>query len=521
MKTTKPKKKLGPEELASLAAGDLPPELRILLEEVAKRQVQQQGVEHTEAALIEELFDKQQEFYRDASRRKAVLGSRRAGKTELWCRIATIAALKNPRGLVRVWHSSRLRAKDMLWMPLQYALGRHGINFKANETELTLTFDNGAVIKLVGADKDKEAQKKRGDKTVLEIILEAQNFGAYLRSMVEDVIDPSLLDNLGTLCLEGTPGALCQGFWFQVSGGGPRAAARWRSEDGEWSCHRWTMLDNPHLPHAQVELTRIKKSRRWADDNPTYLREWCGTWVNDLTALFYKFDLVRNTFSFDDLEPWGPGWQHSLGWDLGFRDDMAIVIWGWHPDKSDLYEVFSWKEPGALAERVMTVMNEQEASKKLNLVAQVADMNGGGRMYVEEVMSRWSRHFDTAKKTEKYEHVRLFNDELLTGHIKLRRGSPLQLEMAGLMRDPDWPPADKPEAPPREEPSHPNHNSDAALYAWRACWHYFKAPKKETKVHSADAAWGDDYVKRLDKRLQKRKNEDTIDYGFGAEGDND
>lgn len=495
----------------------LPPELRVLLEEIAKREAASRDVDSLETKLVSELFDRQQDFHRDPSRRKAVLGSRRAGKTELWCRIATIAALKNPRGFVRIWHSSRLLAKDMLWMPLQYTLRRHGVKFSANETELTITFENGSTIKLVGADKDKEAQKKRGFKTVLEIILEAQNFGSYLRSMVEDVIDPSLLDNQGTLCMEGTPGALCTGYWFQVSGGGPRAAARWESEGGEWSCHRWTMLDNPYIPHGRADLEKKKATRRWEDGNPTYLREWCGIWVNDLTALFYKFDLTRNTYSYNELEPWGPGWQHSLGWDLGFRDDMALVIWGWHTDYEDLYEVFSWKKSEALAAEVMEVIETQERTKGLNFVAQVADTGGGGKMYVEEVMSRYTRSFTPAKKTEKYEHVKLFNDELTTGHIKLRRGSELQQEMASLMKDPDWPPPDKPEAPPREEPSHPNHCSDAGLYSWRAAWHYYKAPVVKRKPHHSTGAWVDEFEKEFDKKAQKVKNGDSISYGFGAD----
>lgn len=77
-------------------------ELRVLLEEFAKRQARQSDVSELEKRILAELFPEQIAFYQDPSRRKAVLGSRRAGKTELWSRIATIAALKTPRGLVRI-----------------------------------------------------------------------------------------------------------------------------------------------------------------------------------------------------------------------------------------------------------------------------------------------------------------------------------------------------------------------------------------------------------------------------------
>ncbi len=232
-----------------------PEQVRIAKEEWLRRQAAKVGIADLIARIEGELFDKQVAFYKDTSRFKAVLGSRRAGKTGCWVRVATIKALQNPRTLIRVWHSSRLRCKDMLWAEFKWLHSRHGIVTESNETELSITFENGAVIRLVGADKSKEAEKKRGDKTILEIILEAQNFGSFLRSMIEDVIGPSLLDLMGTLCIEGTPGALCQGVWYEISGGDNHARRWWNQVkdpetgtvvDGEWSCHRWTLLDNPH-----------------------------------------------------------------------------------------------------------------------------------------------------------------------------------------------------------------------------------------------------------------------------------
>lgn len=489
---------------------------RALLEEIVRREAAKKATASLKEQILGELFDRQIDFYNDKSRNKVVLGSRRAGKTEMWTRIAVVTAMERPRTLIRIWSSSRLRAKELLWANFRYLTGRHGIKCKYNDTELSITFENGAIIRVVGADKDQSAQKKRGDKTVLEIVLEVQSFGPFIRSLVEDVIEPSLLDEKGTICLEGTPGPVCAGFWFEVSGG-EDVAKTWTSKDG-WSVHRWTMLENPHLPHAREELERKKKQRGWADDNPTYLREWCGKWVNDLDALFYKFDLFRNTYDPSRIQPWGPGWSHVLGWDLGFRDDMAICIWGWHDDHPGLYEVFSWKKPGALANEVMEVIQLQETEKNLKFIEQVADTGGGGKMYVEEVMSRYSRKFTAAKKTEKYEHVRLYSDDLLVGRVKLRPGSPLQVEMSTLMRDPDWPDPDKPEAPPREDPRYPNHCCDASLYSYRAAWHYIKPPE-EVK---APAAGTIDWLKKSLGDLKKDSDPDYFvfedsQYGHGAD----
>lgn len=500
---------------------------RALLEELARRAEQKRAVQATNEALLQELFPEQRAFVTDPSRRKAVLGSRRAGKTEMWSRYSVMTALTYPRTLTRLWSHARLRAKDLLWSPTKYLLQRNGIPFEANETELTITLQNGSIIRLVGANQDKEAQKKRGEKTKLEVILETQNFPGFLSSLVDDVIEPSLMDEMGTVCLEGTPGPLCTGYWYEVSGA-KSPTATWDSESyraGKWRVHRWTMLQNPFLPHARRYLEELKSTKRWADDNPTYLREYCGQWVNDLGSLFYAFDHVRNTYDPNKVQPYGPGWSHALGWDLGFKDDMAIVVLGWNPSfDGNVYEVFSWKKPEVKdAAIVMRVIDDIESRLKLNLVESVADTGGGGRMYVEEVMQRFGRAFKPAKKSEKYEHVRLMNDDFITGKLKLIPGSPWAEEVAALQRDPDWPDPDKPEAPPREDPRCANHCCDGSLYTHRAAYAHFHVPVK-TKPKKDTDAWALDIERELMERYRRRGREDWThrleegtDYGPGAE----
>lgn len=446
---------------------------RLLLEEYAHRQALRERSEGVISAIKAELFDRQIAFIEDPAREKGALCTRRAGKTQMWSRYAPITCLRRPGGIVRIWAINRLRAKQLIWEDLKSVCTRHRLGATFNETELTAHFPNKSEIRLLGADKDKEVQKKRGDKTDLEIVLEAQLFGSYLKTLVEDVAGPCLFDTRGTFCLEGTPGPICTGYWWEVSGR-ENTAARWQSVGGKdgigagWSMHHWSVLNNPHLPHALEELTALKKKRRWADDNPTYIREWLGRWVNDLGVLYYKFDPVRNAY--EGITPTGPGWEHVLGWDLGFRDDMALVVWGYHPAHRELYEVYSWKAPGAGAQEVIDQITALEAT--CNFVAKVADTGGGGKMYVEEVTTRYGMTFEAAKKTEKYEHVRLFNDDLLGGFIRLKPGSVYAEEIAGLARDLEWPPPDSPEAPPREDPRCPNHCCDAGLYSYRRAYHF-------------------------------------------------
>lgn len=465
---------------------------RLLLEEYAARQVLREKNETVISHIKAELFDRQIAFIDDPAREKGALCTRRAGKTQMWSRYAPIVCLRKSRSLVRIWAINRLRAKQLVWEDLKLVCARHKLCTPKdfNETELTVKFPNGSEIRLLGADKDKEAQKKRGDKTDLEVVLEAQLFGPYLRTLVEEVAGPCLFDTRGTFCLEGTPGPICVGYWFEVSGR-DNLSSRWTSVGGKdgvgagWSLHRWSVLNNPHLPHALEELTAIKKKRRWTDENPTYVREWLARWVNDLGILFYKYDPVRN--SYEGITPIGPGWEHILGWDLGWRDDMALVVWGFHPAYRELFEVYSWKKPGAGAQEVMDQITELEAAG-CNFIAKVADTGGGGRMYVEEVTARFGVFFEAAKKTDKPEHVRLFNDDLLGGFVRLKPGSVYAEEISALARDLEWPPPDSPEAPPREDPRCPNHCSDAGLYAWRRALHFLHRDE-EPKAKPGSAEW--------------------------------
>lgn len=463
---------------------------RDALEELARRKEAAKMAEQLIRGIRDELFQAQLDVIDDDARNKATLCTRRAGKTSTWSRYAVIECLRKPRTIVRIWAQARLRAKELCWNEIIDVCARNRITVKTHETELRVTFENGAEIRLVGADKDKEAQKKRGDKTSLEIVLECQSFGNFLEKLVEEVIEPSLFDLQGTVVLEGTPGPVCGGYWYWVTGDdhdlrkwvskGKLAQAAGDDEKrlrgANWSCHRWSLLDNPKLPKRETALQRLielKKRRGWSDDNPTWLREYKARWVTDSTSLYYRFAEKRNTYELTpETQPWDPPgtpdkarqWTHVLGWDIGFDDAMALVVWAWRNHDETLYEAASWSENGNEG-RVNVIAQIKEYQKRFNIIRMVADTQGGGKLHVEGVQAREGLVFEAAKKSEKYAHVLLMNDDLLTGRIKCIEGGELAQCLSTLPKDPDWEPETG--KPPTEDPSFPNHVSDAGLYAWR------------------------------------------------------
>lgn len=496
----------------------MPDRDEIVLQEITARAQQRLAVAELTRAIKAELFDKQLDVLNDPAKEKAALCSRRAGKTSLWPRVAFIGALERPRSLIRIWAVNALRAEQLVWEEMKLLCARHKIEAIFNNTKHTVKLPNGSEIRLLGADKQKEAEKKRGDKTLIEIIIESQLFGPYLETIVEDIAGPCLADLNGTFYLEGTPGPVCAGHWYSISGGND-TASRWTSQGREvqgihtgsgWSCHRWSLLDNPYpsgKEHWHGWLKDRKEKRRWTDDNPTYLREYLGRWVNDFDALFYSFDPVRNTFipGSNGVQPWGQGWMHTLGWDLGFHDDMALVVWGFHPSLPELYEAFSWKKPGASADEVIEQIAQLE-KRKFALIKMVADTGGGGRMFVEEIQKRYPYSFEPAQKSQKYDHVRMLNDELRTGFVKLQRGSPYALEMAELPKAAE-PEDDKPERAPKEDARFANHCCDAGLYAFRGAMHFLHRDE-QPEIKAQTPAWFAAQEAKIVADLESRRMKD-------------
>jgi hypothetical protein len=457
----------------------------------------------------EALMPQQLKFVDDPARLKSLLAPRRAGKTRL-CTAYLFQAVLNPasvakawveRGeppIARYWAPTRERAKRLMWRPLIRFAERFRIPINEKESEQIIYLENGGEIRLVGADKDKEAQKQRGDATVLELPDEASVYGNHLESMIEEVIGPSTDDFMGVVGLMGTPGIVFDGYWFGVSG----PADESKRIDG-WSRHWIDSFDNTYLPHLKAEVLEKKRQKKWADDNPTWLREYRGQWVNDLSALFYAWDPDRNSYGTQVSDrPRLQGserWEYALGWDLGNPKNQALTLWSFTRHEEELYECFSqrgfdsWEDLAGCIRKL-----EQDFGR---LTYKVADAGGLGGELIKEFGQKHGIHFEHAKKTDKFAFVTEFNDELRRGVIKTLRGSELSNEYVTLPKDPED------ETQPAE--GYPDHCSDAALYAWRRAKHWQATPredKPEPGTVEAMRAEADMDRKRTIQRLRQKQS---------------
>lgn len=424
---------------------------------------------------IRDLFDKQQDFIYDTSDHKTALCSRRAGKSYTAVAYLIKEALDN-NGVTCVYLAlTRQSAKRILMQELNNFNNRYNLGIVFNRAELTATFPNGSSILLAGADDASDIEKLRGSKYALVIIDEAASFGVHIETLIDEVIEPALMDLSGTLCLLGTPGANASGYFYNATTNNntstaseaDQAAGDIPDEDRVlWSNHHWTVLDNKPLRKTKdipKWLAGICRRKGWDEDHPIYVREWKGKWSTTDNDLVYQFNPAINTF-YKMPEPLpGEQWQHVLGIDIGYKDAFTITVAAFSNKRPTVYIVDQFGE----SKLIPTVMAEKIAiyRERYDPVAMVADAGSLGLPIVEEFKQRYHLNIKAAEKNKKVAFIDSVNGDLISGRIKVREGLPVIAEMARLQ----W---DKDSNRTKENPNQKNDHADSFLYSTRECRHW-------------------------------------------------
>jgi len=405
-------------------------------------------VQETEYRFMKELFPEQVAFVNDDSKRVAALCTRRAGKTTALVYKAIRTCLRFPGALIPYIALSRDHARDLFWAPLKELNARYGFGFTFNETQLAATAPNGCRIILLGASKTDDIERLRGPKYPLVMLDEAASFGTHIETLIISIVGPALRDLGGQMVMTGTPGSICAGFFYEVTSGAKR----------NWSVHNWSLLNNPHLPDDAKDLELIREEEGLSEEDPRYIREYLGKWVQDNESLVYRYSAERNLF---ELLPEREEWMHVLGIDLGTIDSTAFSIGAFSLQDLNYYVLQTH------AHQKMAVYEIAEYIKKLDetyeFVAKVADTGGLGKMVVQELNQRHALNVQPAEKKSKFDFIEHMNSDFLLGRIKIRSGDELCNEYQRLIWDSDR---------KGEHPNRPNHRADATLYAWRKSRHW-------------------------------------------------
>lgn len=458
------------------------------------------------AAIRGLLMPCQRRLEQDRSRRISVRAARRTGKSTGALLVLTIRCLENAGSFWQIIGLTRMSTKRNYWADFQVLNERYELGIKFNHQELTATFPNTSKIYFTGADNAAEIEKLRGGKYDGVLIDECKSYSeSVFQELIQDVIEPALLDRQGQLLIIGTPGDFLAGPFYLatcevpvviVSGEGSNEVRRLSNApygtepemEALWSLHPWTMQDNitdfvgkgGKKYRLWDEALKLKKQNGWADNHPTWRREYLGQWVANDTKRVYRYKPYLHDYTPLADTRWGLpekvngrriNWQTCIGWDLGSKDGTAAVVWAYSDTEPGLWELYSERKKST-PDRIVNIAFLVNWYKELDaeygpFEGNPCDMAGLATMVIETLASEHGVYLEPAEKQEKNDHIELYNNDLDRGIIHIRRGS----ELGSEMLENRWLEKTIGTDRKKEDPATPNDTCDAGLYGFRWCRH--------------------------------------------------
>ena len=452
------------------------------------------------------LFDKQLEFVEDPSPFKVAVCSRRAGKT-VACAAHLIHTAINTAEITCLYITlSAANARKLVWKELKKINDNNELQGTVSEAEGSITFANKSVIYISGAKDKSEIEKFRGLPIKLCYIDECQSFREYIKDLIDDIIEPALLDYAGTLCLIGTPRATPTGYFYECA----------HNNNDVWTKHKWTFFDNPHIAtksqktHQEL-LDRVLKRRNLTISDPSIQREYYGIWANDSDSLLIKYNADKNNWK--PPLPMGQ-YQYIMGIDIGYKDADAICILAWSEADPVTYLV---EESVKTKQGITELADEIKRLDKIYNVSKMSmDMGALGKKIGEELIRRHQIPVEAAEKSRKMENVELLNDALRRGHFKASIESKFAQDtyLVEINRDKS--------TPERTVVSADYHSDiiDSVLYAFKYSPAYAYMPP-EDKPKYGTKAWAEAQDKEMfERELEGYMQEEKNKVEYGGYGDN-
>lgn len=208
---------------------------------------------------------KRREILNDPSRYKIVSSGRRWGKSYF----SLMWLLKKPlEANERRWivFPTYRQAKMVSWNLLKSIFANKQATI--NETELSITLDNGAKIELKGADKP---DSLRGVSTTMVVMDEY----AFMKENVwGEVIQPTLAESRGEALFVGTPSGLNHFYDLFVKG---------QSDNSDYKSWQFTTLDGGFISEEEVENAKKNLDKR------TFQQEYEASFLTAANRCAYNF----------------------------------------------------------------------------------------------------------------------------------------------------------------------------------------------------------------------------------------
>jgi hypothetical protein len=405
-------------------------------------------------------FPQQRAFVEDPHRLKALFCSRRAAKSFSVGLFLFYSALKYAGSNGLFVGLTKQSAYEICWKDVFHVLDEQFcLCAKFNEVKQTVTFPNRSVIRVTGADVDDHEMKKLlGKKYKAVGIDEASMFTISIQALV-NLLEPAMVDQQGTIALAGTASNLARGLFYDITTGDPQG----------WKVHTWSAEDNPYVAAQwKAQLADIARDRPLYVQTPQYRQWFLNEWVVDQEKLVYRFNEDINVYHVLPTLP-AAGWTYVLGIDLGWEDDNAFVLLGYHVNDPHLYIIKTFNKPKMTfdeVERMVKVFMSDPVMSPQNIV-----IDGANKQGVETMRARTGIPFEAADKRGKVEHIELMNAGFIQGQILVNAKLKTyisELKTVLWRTDSD----DKIILPKEEHPACSNHLCDGGLYGFIKSYHY-------------------------------------------------
>lgn len=445
-------------------------------------------------------FPQQLKFINDQAKLKALFCTRRAAKSYTGGLYLVHTALSYPSCNCLFVGLTRQSAHGIIWKDILRELDhKYKLNIKFNETLLTATFPNGSVIWVTGVDTDEqEMNKLLGKKYKLAVLDEASMFTINTHQLVYGVLKPATADQRGSICLLGTSSNITRGLFYDVT----------TNREPGWSLHTWTAYDNPHVKTQwEEEIKDIEETRPHFKETALFKQWYLNQWVIDEDAKVYKYTSERNRAF--HLPVYDTPYHFVLGIDLGHSPDpSAFVVGTYHDLDHVLYFIHAEHHLNfditAVADKV------KELERKYTFDVKIVD--NANKQAVYELNNRHDLNLIPADKLGKSDFINLMNDEFIQRKIIL---TPQAQDLANDYDALVWMTDNgKVKLPRKEHPNLPNHNADAALYAWRYCYNYLFKLAETKPLWGSQEHWEPKHIKGLEELVRKQMNPNELEVTF-------
>ena len=409
--------------------------------------------------IMDSLFPEQHAFITSPADLAIACCTRRAGKSESCGRfLASTVTSKKGANCLYIGLTRR-NAKNIMPGILKKVFREYKVEYEYNRSDMEFELPNESLIQITGAgDHVSDIAKLLGSSYDLIIIDEAQSFPEHLKELIYDVLLITIAERQGKIRMIGTPGIVAAGFFYDVFTGAEKDVA--------WSRHTWSWKDNPfNRTFIQKQVDKLLSENPKIAETPAFRRNYLGEWTPDTDHLCYRYG-SHNLVPHSDI----PDLHHYvLGVDLGFSDDTAFVVIGWHPQKSDTaYVVYTYSQqkmiPYEIAEHIKWLQSQ------FNIIKTVVDEGGLGKSIAEEWRVRYLLNVTPAQKTQKRLYIEELNGALQMGQLKVSK------EAEGLVhewRTLVW----LDDSKKVENPACDNHLADSCLYAFREARPFLYMPQ--------------------------------------------